>query len=255
LSRLFGARVKDNVRIAELFGLISVEPLSDIKSPQEGQFFMVEAARTYDPLLKRPFSLFRYRDGILQFLYRIRGKGTRCISEIRKGEVVQMLGPLGNSYPAPSGDFVILTGGIGIASVFSLLDKYPGRAHIFCGARNCDELLMLDDVERLAKKLYVTTDDGTYCRKGLITEPLKEFIESETFKRNPLPIYACGPTLMLRELSKIADGKGLACYISLEEVMACGVGACLGCVTGTVAGYKRVCKEGPVFSIEDVIWE
>jgi dihydroorotate dehydrogenase electron transfer subunit len=221
----------------------------------EGQFFMLEAAKSYDPLLKRPFSLFRYRDGIIQFLYRIRGKGTKCISDLKMDSVLQMLGPLGNSYPAPAGDFIILSGGIGLASVFSLLDKYPGRAHIFCGARNCDELLMLDEAEKLAKELCVTTDDGTHCRKGLITEPLKEFIESDIFKKNPLPIYACGPAPMLKELSEIIAGKGLTCFVSLEEVMACGIGACLGCVTKTVTGYKRVCKEGPVFNIEEIIWD
>jgi dihydroorotate dehydrogenase electron transfer subunit len=243
------------MRIGRLFGLISIEPLSDIKSPKEGQFFMLEAARTSDPLLKRPFSLFRYRDGLIQFLYRIRGKGTICISELKKDNIVQMLGPLGNSYPAPEGDFIVLSGGIGIASVFSLLDKYPGRAQVFCGARNCDELLMLEDVKRLSKELCVTTDDGSHCRKGLITDPLREFIESEAFKKNPLPVYACGPTPMLRELSKITADKGLTCFASLEEVMACGVGACLGCVAQTKTGYKCVCKEGPVFNIGEIIWE
>jgi dihydroorotate dehydrogenase electron transfer subunit len=197
---------------------------------------MLQTARTNDPLLKRPFSLFRYQEGILKFLYRIRGKGTECLAAVK------------------AGDFLVVSGGIGIASLFMLLEKYKQRANLFCGARNCDELLMLDAAKALAKDVCITTDDGTACRKGLITEPFKDFIESSPFVKNPLPIYSCGPIPMLRELAGIVAGRGLACYVSLEEVMACGVGACLGCVTKTTAGYKRVCKEGPVFRIEDIVW-
>jgi dihydroorotate dehydrogenase electron transfer subunit len=92
-------------------------------------------------------------------------------------------------------------------------------------------------------------------KKGLITGPLKEHMESAVFTKKPLPIYTCGPTPMLKAIAQILKGRGLTCYASLEEVMACGVGACLGCVTKTISGNKRVCKEGPVFNIEDIVWE
>lgn len=255
MNRLFEAQVIDNVLVNGPFKILSVRPLSDIFTPEPGRFFMLQTARTYDPLLKRPFSLFRYQDGVLQFLYRIRGKGTECLSEIKAGDVIQLLGPLGNAYPSPEGDFIVVSGGIGIASLFMLLEKYKQKANFFCGARNCDELLMLDEAKTLAKDVCITTDDGTACIKGLITEPFKDFIESACFVKNPLPIYSCGPIPMLIELASIVAGRGLTCYASLEEVMACGVGACLGCVTKTTAGYKRVCKEGPVFRIEDIIWK
>ena len=254
MNRLFNAQVVDNVLVNGPFKILSVHPLSDISTPEPGRFFMIQTARTNDPLLKRPFSLFRYQDGILQFLYRIRGKGTECLSAVKAGDIIQMLGPLGNAYPSPEGDFIAVTGGIGIASLFMLLEKYKKRANLFCGARNCDELLMLDEARALAKDVCITTDDGTACIKGLITEPFKDFIESSAFVKNPLPIYSCGPIPMLRELAGIVAGRGLSCYASLEEVMACGVGACLGCVTKTTAGYRRVCKEGPVFRIEDIVW-
>jgi dihydroorotate dehydrogenase electron transfer subunit len=252
---LFDARVTDNGQIADLFGLISLTPLSDIYTPQAGQFFMLEAARGFEPLLKRPFSIFRYSDEGLQFLYRIRGKGTRCISKLRKDDVLQVLGPLGNTYPPPSGDFIVLAGGIGIASVYPLLERYPGRSYVYCGSRSCDELLMFDEIKRLSKEVCVTTDDGSFCRSGLITEPFREFIESAAFTGSPLPIYACGPTPMLKVLSDIIEENKLECYVSLEEVMACGVGACLGCVCKTTSGYRRICKEGPVFKIGDIVWE
>ncbi|MGO9951087.1 MAG: dihydroorotate dehydrogenase electron transfer subunit [Dissulfurispiraceae bacterium] len=254
MNKLFDAQVVDNVLVNGPFKILSVRPLTDILPPDSGQFFMLQTARTTDPLLKRPFSLFRYQNGILQFLYRIRGKGTACLSAVTAGDVIQLLGPLGNAYPAPEGDFIVVVGGIGIASIFILLEKYKQRAYFFCGARSCDELLMLDEAKALAKDVCITTDDGTLCRKGLITEPFKNFIESSSFMKNPIPIYSCGPSPMLKELAAIVHGKGITCYASLEEVMACGVGACLGCVTKTMEGYKRVCKEGPVFKIEDIVW-
>jgi dihydroorotate dehydrogenase electron transfer subunit len=238
-----------------MFSLITVEPLSRIQEPREGQFFMLEAVRTYDPLLKRPFSMFLYKDGKLQFLYRIRGKGTQCISDLKKDNIIQLLGPLGNSYPAPEGEYIVVAGGIGIASVFSVINKYQGRAYLYIGARNRDELLMLDEVTKIAKEVAVTTDDGSFGRKGFVTEPLKEFIDSGPFAKTHLPVYACGPVPMLKELSAITRGRGITCHASLEEIMACGIGACLGCVAKTAAGYKRVCKEGPVFDIKDIVWE
>lgn len=255
MSKLFEARVEDNVRVAESVNLITLSPLSGVTAPGPGQFFMLSSGFGSDPLLKRPFSIFRTSNGNLQFLYRIRGKGTLCISNYKKGDIAQLLGPLGNSWPNPSGEFILLAGGIGIASVYSLLETYPQKAQVFCGYRNCDELLMLEDINRLAKKVSVTTDDGSYCRAGLITEPFREFIESAHFSENPAPVYACGPNPMLRELSVIIKGKKVTCYVSLEEVMACGVGACLGCVCKTSSGYTRICKEGPVFNIEDIVWE
>jgi dihydroorotate dehydrogenase electron transfer subunit len=255
LSRFFNATVVGNTSISSLFKIMSVRPLSEMNIPEAGQFFMLQTGRTHDPLLKRPFSLFRYQNGILQFLYRIRGKGTACMADIKAGETLQILGPLGNAYPVPAGDFMAVSGGIGIASLFSLLQKYPKKAYLFYGARNCDELLMLEEAKALAKDVCITTDDGTLGKKGLITGPLKEHIESAVFAKKPSPIYTCGQTPMLKETASILNGRGLSCFASLEEVMACGVGACLGCVVKTTSGHKRVCKEGPVFNIEDIVWQ
>jgi dihydroorotate dehydrogenase electron transfer subunit len=256
LSKFFEARVEDNVSVAESVRLITLTPLSGIEAAGPGRFFMLAAGSgSLDPLLKRPFSVFRYEKGSLQFLYRIRGKGTSCIARYRKGDIVPLLGPLGNTWPEPAGDFIVVAGGIGIASVYSLIEANPGRAFVFCGYRNCDELLLIDDIQRLSKRVSVTTDDGSYCRYGLITEPFEEFLGSPEYLASPLPVYACGPTPMMKKLAAIAKARGIACYVSLEEVMACGVGACLGCVCKTGAGYTRICKEGPVFNAEDVIWE
>lgn len=225
---------------------------------------MIQAGNTYDPLLKRPFSIFRHKDNMLQFLYRIRGKGTICLSNVKEGDTIDLIGPLGNGYPVPKGDFVAVAGGIGIASLYPLIEQYKNRAHLFYGARNKDELLMLNEVSMLSKKIWITTDDGSAGKKGLITAPLKDFL-----RHNHLPVYACGSMPMLKTIFDIIKDTELKCYASLEENMACGIGACLGCVVKVrseklevrtktkkdLTVYKRVCKEGPVFDLKDIVWE
>jgi dihydroorotate dehydrogenase electron transfer subunit len=227
----------------------------------------------------------------LRFLYRIRGKGTLSLSRLKSGDIINVIGPLGNSYPEPHGDFIAVAGGIGIASLFPLLEKCKNRAYLFYGARNREELVMLNEVnpvrssvsngvKALSKEIFIATDDGSEGQKGLVTDLLKDFFDASQIPPFPpllkggLPIYACGSTPMLKELSKLVTRYSLPakCYVSLEEHMACGVGACLGCVTKVrrqASGvkrqasvvkksdwiYERVCKEGPVFEIEDIVWE
>lgn len=222
---------------------------------------MLQTGSTFDPLLKRPFSIFYCSDKEISFLYRIRGKGTLSLSTLKRGDVINVIGPLGNGYLQPEDDFIAVAGGIGIASLYSLLKNNPKKAYLFYGARNRDELVMLDELKSLSKEMFITTDDGSEGKRGLITDVLKLFLKNES-KRRILSIYACGPNPMLKELHRIIKGVDVKCYVSLEEYMACGIGACIGCVIkvrtdveGQKWTYKRVCKEGPVFDIRDIVWE
>lgn len=251
-NKYFKADVIGNISLNEHFKLLSLSPLSFVKIPEPGQFFMLQAGSTYDPLLKRPFSIFGYEDNILKFLYRIRGKGTQAIANLKNGDTINLIGPLGNCYPEPQGDFIAVAGGIGIASLLPFLKRFKNRAYFFYGARNKKELVMLNETRVLSKEVFIATDDGSEGQKGFVTEILKN---SLLITHYLLPIYACGPNSMLNELAGIAADKGIKCYVSLEEHMACGVGACLGCVIKTVSGYKRVCKEGSIFDIKDILWE
>ncbi len=168
--------------------------------------------------------------------------------------MLQVIGPLGNSYPDPDGDFIAVAGGIGLASLFALMSKYRRQAYLFYGAMNRDELVMLEEARELSKEIFITTDDGSEGRKGLITDALRDYLDHSLPAQRPSQVYACGPAPMLRAVSELACSNRLSCYTSLEEHMACGIGACLGCVVKTVAGQKRVCKEGPVFNVQDIIW-
>lgn len=222
--------------------------------PEPGQFYMLQVGNTDDPLLKRPFSIFKQDNTTLQFIYRIRGKGTRSLANFKEGDLLRLIGPLGNMYPSPEGDFIVVAGGIGFASLLSLLEKFKNRAYLFYGARNKEEMVLLDEAKAVSKEVHFSTDDGSVGRKGLVTELLKGFLDESRITHN-LPIYACGPKPMLKGLSGIVSGRDMQCHISLEEHMACGVGACLGCVVKTTSGYRRVCKEGPVFKAEEIIWD
>lgn len=219
---------------------------------------MIGIEGDYDPLLKRPFSLFRHTPKGLQVLYRIRGRGTSLMRNLGRGSVIHVLGPLGNSYPMPPKGHtpVIVAGGIGIASVFSLAEGLAAagrKPHIFYGARGAGDLLVLGALKKVAKRLSLTTDDGSCGDRGCITDTLGLLLSDVLFDKNTV-IYACGPRKMLETVSGIAAGKGIEAYVSMEENMACGIGACLGCVVKTVSGHKRVCREGPVFNAKEIVW-
>ncbi len=290
MSKYFKAIVLEHTALNKHFRLLTIDAGRLTNNaphiPLPGQFYMLQAGNGCDPLLKRPFSIFSHENGALKFLYRIRGKGTLSLSHLKNGDIINAIGPLGNSYPEPNDDFITVAGGIGIASLFPLLEKYKKRAYLFYGARNREELVMLNEAKALSKEIFITTDDGSEGQKGLVTDLLKNFFDASRITHHASRIYACGPTPMLKELyriikSQIPNPKSqiIKCYVSLEEHMACGVGACLGCVvkvrsqnqnikrfwcsaehsrsecSGTEDWtYKRVCKEGPVFNLEEIVW-
>jgi len=261
LSKYIRAKIRENTPVNKDHNLLVLSPDNIQQRPLPGQFYMIGTDFSYDPFLKRPFSIFREVSSAegreLQFLYRIKGKGTERMKEMKKGDTVSLLGPLGNGYPMPGKNLtpVLIAGGIGIASLFPLAEKFSGNVHLFYGARTKNELLMLNELKGLVKKeLIISADDGSEGEKGTVVDVLNRFLTLNSQLSTLNLLYACGPSPMLEAVSKFAAEKGIKGYISMEENMACGVGACLGCTVKTKKGYKRVCKEGPVFPIEEIIW-
>lgn len=258
MSRYLKAVVTKNQALHPEYSLLTLSPLSLLEEPKPGQFYMVGLPQ--DPLLKRPFSHFRKdKNGNIQIFFRIKGKGTALLSGLREGSSVEILGPLGRPYPLPDesvellpsgGSTIVVAGGIGIASLYPLIERC-GKPYVFYGSRSSKELFFIDEIQGYSREVFITTDDGSAGEKGLITERLERFLDNltETFI-----VYACGPSKMLEKVSEITKLRGGIAYISVEERMACGIGACLGCVVKTTAGYKRVCKEGPVFDAREIIW-
>jgi len=301
LSRYLRAEIIENSPLNKNHNFLVLKPLGASKKPLPGQFYMVEADNTYDPLLKRPFSIFRnnppsppfskvgttrpHPGGLaeesnrggrgefsnrLHFLYRIKGKGTERMRQMKNGASVSVLGPLGNGYPLPGKNLtpILIAGGIGIASLFPLAEKLGKNAYLFYGGRTKKELLLLDELKGMVKELIISTNDGSTGKKGTVADVLNNFLTSRFSLSTSYLLYACGPSPMLEAVSKLATEKGIKGYVSMEENMACGVGACLGCTVKVRSQksevrskrltpeftYKRVCKEGPVFEIGDIVW-
>jgi len=256
LSRYFKARIEENRQIYKAHNLITISPFTSIPQFEPGQFFMIGLNRKHDPLLKRPFSILRETPKGYQMLYRIKGKGTMILSEMREGSVVDGIGPLGKPFPFPDQGRVplLVAGGIGIASLFSLAKRCSQNVHVFYGAKTGDELFLLDDLRRISRELILSTEDGSLGERGYVTEGLHNYLSIRPHSVTPYLLYTCGPLPMMERVGGMAKEKGIAAYLSMEANMACGIGACLGCVVKTAKGYQRVCKEGAVFPMEEIVW-
>lgn len=258
MSRVFKATVKENKKISSNHYLLTLHPLKKTIRPHPGQFFMISVGNGLDPLLRRPFSLYRWLGRDFQILYRIVGKGTRILRDKKVEETIDVMGPFGNGFPLndiKNESVIIVAGGLGIVPLFSLTEATKEkRPFLFYGAKTKNELLCLNELKFMGITPLISTEDGTAGRKGIITELFIEFIGNLSKPVTDLILYSCGPRPMLKAISDISKRYKLTGYISLEENMACGIGACLGCVINTTDGYKCVCKEGPVFSTKDIIW-
>lgn len=203
-------------------------------------------------LLPRPISICEIdkKDGAVRIVYRIAGKGTGEFSTMRTGMQLKVVGPLGNGFPKKSGRAFLIGGGIGIPPMLQLAKELDCDKQIILGFR--DELFLLEEFTKLGK-LYIATEDGSAGTEGNVLDAIRENgLEADI-------IYACGPAPMLRAIKEYASAKHMECWISMEERMACGIGACLACVcrsknrdAHTNVNNKRVCKEGPVFRAEEV---
>lgn len=256
MSRYFRAEIRDNLPLNNNNLLLTIRPLERVADPDPGQFYMIEVGESLDPLLKRPFSYFRKTAETIQFVYTVRGKGTSLMKELKRGKEINVIGPLGTCYPAPGEGQtpLLIAGGIGMASLFPLAEAFGKRALLIYGARMKDELVMLGELESVEREVITCTDDCSFGKEGLVTDILTEFLKSGRRLPAGYLIYACGPRPMLAAVAEIAVAHGMKGYVSLEENMACGFGACMGCAVKTISGYSRVCKEGPVFPIDEIVW-
>jgi dihydroorotate dehydrogenase electron transfer subunit len=230
-----------------------------------GQFVMVRPNKFSEPLLPRPFSIHRLQGDQVELLFKVVGQGTRQLAELKKGDLLEVRGPLGRGFNFSTDQKPILVaGGMGVAPLLFLAETWKrspkknqkGALRLFLGARNKAELLYLKEFERAGAEIFAATEDGSYGRKGLVTRLLT------TTLKDPSPhqtLFVCGPNAMLKAVRNWAVPNGIPCQLSLETHMACGLGACLGCVVarkkGTEIAYVNVCQEGPVFEAQEVLWD
>lgn len=226
-----------------------------------GQFVQIRVAEPgyQDPLLARPISIYRFDRlrGSISFIFRIVGRGTDWLAKRRVGHELVILGPLGKGFEAPetAEEIALIAGGIGMPPLFCFNDylksQQPAKKiTLFYGGRTKDDLLGLSLWSETGTTVYPATEDGSYGRRGLVTDHFLEMISQVKYDF----LAACGPLPMLKAVQQIARAEKIPGAISLEAHMACGVGACLGCVCQTNTGFQRVCVDGPVFSIDEVVF-
>lgn len=225
-----------------------------------GQFIQVNIGEleVNDPLLPRPISLFRRNqsEGCISFIFKVLGRGTGILSGKKKGELLNIRGPIGNGFSIDkaSRSVFCVAGGIGMPPLFFLAEEIirtapQTRVTLFYGGRTKLDLLALECWAGLGIEVAAATDDGSFGYKGLITDLVSEKIKTAP----PGFLAACGPQPMLKAVQELAATMKIPCQLSLEAHMACGVGACLGCACETSRGYRRVCVDGPVFSGDEVV--
>ena len=252
---LLDLRVKSVERIHERYVLIKLTDDKPLPEMLPGQFVEVRVDGSPATFLRRPISInFVDRErNELWLLVATIGDGTRRVAALAQGDILNCLLPLGNGFtPAKVGERVLLIGGgVGVAPLLYMgaeMQKTGIEPTFLLGARTAKDLL-LTNIFNMYGRVYVTTEDGSEGEKGFVTN--HSILQQEHFDR----ISTCGPTPMMKAVARLARDRGIDCEASLENLMACGLGACLCCVEKTTEGNLCVCKDGPVFNISRLLWE
>ncbi|MBI4727625.1 dihydroorotate dehydrogenase electron transfer subunit [candidate division TA06 bacterium] len=216
-----------------------------------GQFVHLKPSGPWPLLLRRPFSINRIKGKNIFIMYRVAGRGTSILSSLPQGAELDVMGPLGNGFEIDKkySDHLILAGGIGLAPMQFLADRLKTmklNARLFYGCSGKKDLLPCAVPGKV-----IATDDGSCGYKGFVTDA---FLSRINKFRTPV-VYACGPWPMLKKTARICRENKIDCQVSLEAFMACGVGACQGCVVKGVKEYLTVCRQGPVFNSREIDWE
>jgi dihydroorotate dehydrogenase electron transfer subunit len=269
-KEIYIGEISGNEEVQDDCFLMKVRVASSFENPLPGQFVMIRIAGLNDPFLSRPISIYSFFRGknycSLEFLYRVVGKGTQILAGLIKGSQVEINGPLGNGFEIQTvkKNIVCIAGGIGIAPLSLLIeilcrraDCSPSAMTVYLGFQKSSSVVGLAEMKKLCRDTSVCTDDGSVGKKGFVTQVFQK--DMKKFSPDNTSIYACGPKEMLKSLAKILNVSNFDCQVSLEERMACGTGACMGCAVAVkdeqgALEYKRVCADGPVFNLQNIIW-
>ncbi|MBK7211774.1 MAG: dihydroorotate dehydrogenase electron transfer subunit [Bacteroidales bacterium] len=218
-----------------------------------GQFVQALVEHSPATYLRRPFSVYHVDEQLnrMALMIKVAGIGTAALMKLSAGDTLNLIYPLGNSFEMPEGDHALLIGGgVGIAPMYMLakrLHDLGKKVDVLIGGRTSKDIIE-PNLYREFGNVHITTDDGSLGEKGMVTQHSLFSGENLPFSK----IYACGPDPMMRAVSNLAKSKGIDCEVSLENLMACGIGACLCCIVETNEGNKTSCVEGPVFNTRDL---
>lgn len=250
----------ENKEVAPDIYLLTLKSRDISAVAKPGQFAMIKVTDVHcdDPLLRRPLSIHNISEDKVQFLYKVLGRGTKILAASKTGMDIQCLAPLGNGFNISSvKSHCLVGGGMGIAPLLFLAkhirkNQPESAIHVLLGARSKKELIAIEAFSRVAvDKLAIATDDGSDGHFGLVTE----ILENETWPKD-VNVYSCGPSPMMKAVAGLCQKRGWHCQVSLEALMACGMGACLGCAVSPKGlgeeNYLHVCSDGPVFNAEEI---
>lgn len=216
-----------------------------------GQFLHV---RCGEKTLRRPISIHNVSGDAITMIYEAKGEGTRWLSQQKPGDILDILGPLGNGFPQIPGKILVVGGGIGVPPMYYAA-KCAQEAHAVLGFRSQDKALLVEEFQGLCPQVKLMSDDGSLGEKGFVAQGVAEMLCQHSYDA----VFACGPKIMLKTTFETCEKQGVPCYVSMEERMGCGIGACLVCSIQlrkngeTFMGH--VCKDGPVFMGQEVVWD
>jgi dihydroorotate dehydrogenase electron transfer subunit len=255
--------VRATRRLSEDFFLIDLTWPAGVVEPLPGQFVMVRTREGTDPLWRRPLGVHDFRRtrgaGVLSLLFQVVGPTTRDLSGLGPGAALDLLGPHGRGFRLDAPEHWLVGGGRGLAPLFFAARTLRRRGlpcRVLLGGRGCAHILRERDLARLGCRVEVATDDGSRGRRGPVTDLLERGLSRTSERRRAgILLSACGPHGMLKAVARIAAARGVAAQVSVDPLMACGRGLCLGCTVVSREGYRLACQHGPVFEARELVWD
>ena len=219
----------------------------------EGPDQFVHVKCGHSRLLRRPISICDWEENLLRIVFEVRGEGTEWLSRRKAGDRLDVLGPLGRGFRMDrEGRYLLVGGGIGVPPMLGCAKWTAERSTAVLGFRSADRAMLSKDFQKSCKEIFLCSDDGSIGRHGFVDAQVRDILEKD---KDFTEVLACGPKPMLKNVAAVAAGFGVPCQVSMEERMACGVGACLGCAIQMADGtMQHVCKDGPVFDAGEVDW-
>ena len=240
------------IHTGPVYASIIVESPELAREAQPGQFLHIRCGSAQ---LRRPISIAGVEVNRLQIVFEIKGKGTRWLAQRQPGECLDILGPLGHGFPKIDGKILLVGGGVGVPPMHFAAQRAEA-SDVVLAFRSADRGLMLHDFDPLCQAVTIMSDDGSLGTRGFAAQGVAAMLAQGSYSA----VFACGPKIMLKTTFETCQAAGVPCYVSLEERMGCGLGACLTCAPPirTPEGgrvMKEACKDGPVFCGEEVIWD
>lgn len=247
MKKIFETEIMSNFEVAEKIYRLEMYAPELAAMSRAGQFIEVQLAEDFT--LRRPFGVSSTKNDTVKIFYRVVGQGTKFLSRRNFGEILNVLGPLGNGFESGvEGKVLLVGGGMGLAPLLCAAEQSKS-VDVLIGGKTADEVTFwLDEFAEDVGEIFVTTDDGSFGEKGFVTNFLPKILQAGNYSA----VYTCGPEIMMRNVAMEVLANEIPCRVSFERRMACGLGACLSCSIDTAHGRKKVCKDGPVFDAQEV---